>query len=124
MALTETSYGQARGNRPGRKPGPVSGRGKAILVLDQMIAKESNLKRLGKAFQEAFDNNPLKFFLNVLAPLIPKETIVAVLESSRGASILEQLVEAREEIIELVPETPKELPEPDHEGGPPTPGQP
>ena len=48
---------------PGRPKGSVSGRAKSLQTMDKMLLEEGNQELLGAAFQRAFTDKPLQFFL-------------------------------------------------------------
>ena len=58
---------------PGRPRGSLSGRAKALGVLDQILAEEKNLKKLRRSLQKKFNESPIKFFMKVIIPLMPKK---------------------------------------------------
>ena len=60
------------GNPAGGRKGPL-GRGRALMVLDSMMADEANLKKLREAMQEYFDRNPVRFFRQIIMPLMPRD---------------------------------------------------
>ena len=61
---------------PGRPKGSVSGRTKALGILDTILGKEKNLKKLHRALQHSFTKNPVRFFKTFVMPLLTKEQIV------------------------------------------------
>ena len=63
------------GNPAGAKKGVLGGRANALKTLDSMMAEAPNVEKLRGAFQEAFDKNPLRFFKDIVMPLLPKESI-------------------------------------------------
>lgn len=77
--------GQFDGSRPGpgRPKGFATGRTKALYMLDQLLAKAENQQALERAFQAAFDKNPVRFFLRVVMPLMPR-TALAVTQDATG----------------------------------------
>ena len=62
-------------NPRGRPPGSVSGRTRALQILDEISSKEDNAALLADAMDKAMKKNPLGFFLKYMAPLMPKEAI-------------------------------------------------
>lgn len=62
------------GNPAGKPKGSIGGRARALLMLDEIMAKAGNLKLLGEEFQKAFKAKPLSFFKTYVMPLLPKET--------------------------------------------------
>lgn len=65
---------------PGTRPPPnlpgrgIGGRTRALQTLDKMMGTEENQEKLRAALQAAFDKNPMKFFRQIIMPLLPKET--------------------------------------------------
>lgn len=65
---------------PGTRPPPVlpprgyGGRVKALQTLDAMMGEEQNQQILREALQKSFERNPMKFFRQIIMPLLPKET--------------------------------------------------
>lgn len=57
---------------PGRPKGSLAGRAQAILTLDTMLARAGNQQKLDAALQEYFDENPIRFFKQLIMPLIPQ----------------------------------------------------
>ena len=66
-----------QGAGPGRPKGSPAGRTRALLVLDEMLGEVDNRETLRAAMQAAFDKNPLKFFRQVVIPLLPKTALAA-----------------------------------------------
>ena len=56
---------QGRSNAPG-------GRTRCLMTLDSMLRKEGNQKRLQEALQEDFEKNPVRFFKQIIMPLLPQ----------------------------------------------------
>ena len=62
------------GNPAGKVRGTVGGRLKALGALDRMMGKEENIALLETALEESFKKKPVWFFVNIVMPLLPKET--------------------------------------------------
>jgi hypothetical protein len=60
------------GNPAGGRKGPL-GRGRALMVLDTMLADETNLAKLREALQVYFDKSPVRFFRQIIMPLMPRD---------------------------------------------------
>lgn len=62
------------GNRggPGRTPGGA-GRQRALAIIDDLLADAGNQATLRRAFQTEFDRDPLRFFMDVVMPLLPRD---------------------------------------------------
>ena len=65
-----------RGNPggPGRPKGSASGRHAALLALDRVLAEEQNLERLEQGFRRELEQDPIRFWRTIVAPLLPKQT--------------------------------------------------
>jgi hypothetical protein len=61
-------------NPAGRPKGAVSGRARALELVDQVLADKANIQSLEKALSKALREKPLWFFVNIVMPLLPKET--------------------------------------------------
>ena len=64
---------------PGRPKGSRSGRQLALSIIDEILADEGNAARLRAALQERFDRDPVKFWTDLGAPLVPTAARVALL---------------------------------------------
>ncbi len=71
MALFEKGIS---GNPAGRPKGLLTGRAKALYALDQVVAKEENLALIEDALEKTLREKPLWSFVNIVMPLLPKET--------------------------------------------------
>jgi hypothetical protein len=58
---------------PGRPKGSIGGRAAALKTLDSMLGDERNQENLRHALQASFDNDPVKFFKQIIMPLLPTE---------------------------------------------------
>ena len=58
---------------PHRPKGTVGGRAKALLLLDKIIGEEEVQERMGQAIREAVTSDPMKFFRQIIMPLLPTE---------------------------------------------------
>ena len=63
-------------NPAGRPKGSVGGRAQALMLLDSLMAEESNKEKLRAAMQASFDQNPMRFFRNVIMPLLPRDVML------------------------------------------------
>ena len=66
------------GNPRGRKKGSCGGRAQALASLDRILAKSKNKAKLEKALEKELSDNPLRFFKNIIMPLLPKESKLSV----------------------------------------------
>ena len=73
---TETGHFQpgTSGNPAGKPKGLVSGRSKALGALDRIVARDENIEILEAALEGALRKRPLWFFVNIVMPLLPKES--------------------------------------------------
>jgi hypothetical protein len=71
MALCEKGVS---GNPAGRPKGLLTGRAKALYAMDQVVAKEENLALIEDALEKTLREKPMWFFVNIVMPLLPKET--------------------------------------------------
>ena len=71
MALFEKGVS---GNPAGRPKGLLTGRAKALYALDQVVSKEENIVLIEGALEKTLKEKPMWFFINVIMPLLPKET--------------------------------------------------
>jgi hypothetical protein len=62
------------GNPAGKRKGAGSGRSKALGALDRIVGSEDNIAVLEAALEEALRRRPLWFFVNIIMPLLPKES--------------------------------------------------
>ncbi|HMP89713.1 MAG TPA: hypothetical protein PJ991_05905 [Kiritimatiellia bacterium] len=58
---------------PGRPKGRVGGRAAALLELDAVMATADNRKVLREALQAHFLADPIRFFRQIIMPLLPTE---------------------------------------------------
>ena len=95
MALFEKGVS---GNPAGRPKGLLTGRAKALYALDQVVAKEENLALIEGALEKTLREKPMWFFINVIMPLLPKET-KGVLETGDRVIEWQSLVSVSKEVI-------------------------
>jgi len=62
------------GNPAGRPKGLLTGRAKALYALDQVVAKDANIELIEAALEKTLKEKPMWFFVNIIMPLLPKET--------------------------------------------------
>ena len=61
-------------NPAGRPKGAVSGRARALELVDEILSEKKCSESLAGALREALMKKPLWFFVNIVMPLLPKET--------------------------------------------------
>ena len=62
------------GNPAGKPKGTVSGRARALLLLDRVVGDAENLRVMKNALSAELRKRPVWFFINVIMPLLPKES--------------------------------------------------
>ena len=95
MALFEKGVS---GNPAGRPKGLLTGRAKALYALDQVVSKEENMALIEGALEKTLKEKPMWFFINVIMPLLPKET-KGVLETGDRVIEWQSLVSVSKEVI-------------------------
>ena len=63
-------------NLGGRPKGSVGGRAQALMVLDALMADDRNKNKLRSAMQASFDQNPMRFFRQIIMPLLPRDVML------------------------------------------------
>jgi len=63
---------------PGRPKGALSGRNKALAVLDDMLADAECLEALRADMKKLFMANPTSFFNKIVVPLLPKQATASM----------------------------------------------
>jgi len=62
------------GNPAGKAKGTLNGRSRALAALDRIAGKDENVRILAEALEEALRKKPLWFFVNIIMPLLPRES--------------------------------------------------
>ena len=62
------------GNPAGKPKGAVNGRSRALAALDRITGKEENVRILADALEEQLRKKPVWFFVNIIMPLLPRES--------------------------------------------------
>ena len=57
---------------PGRPKGSLGGRAQVLQLLDNILARADNQKRIGDAIQKELEKDPLKFLRQIIYPLLPQ----------------------------------------------------
>ena len=73
-----------------RPKGALGGRALALKTLDVMLGKERNQENLMNALQAHFDADPVRFFKQIVMPLLPTEVKMRLSEE-RGAQLVRPL---------------------------------
>ena len=60
-------------NPAGRPKGSIGGRAHALMILDSVMAEEHNKAKLRAAIQAEFDKEPMRFFRQIIMPLLPQD---------------------------------------------------
>ena len=66
------------GHPKGRPKGSVGGQTRALVMQDKILGQKGNAELLEEKLQEEFQADPVRFFRNVVMPLLPKESKVDV----------------------------------------------
>ncbi len=74
------------GNPVGRPKGLLTGRARALYALDQVVSRDENVALIEETLNKTLREKPMWFFVNIIMPLLPKET-KGVLET--GDRVLE-----------------------------------
>ena len=78
---------------PGRPKGSVSGRARALQVLDELLSQDDNQEQLRAALDSLFKRDPVRFFRNIVMPLLPRHAVMTMEsitpEPVRWVSLLE-----------------------------------
>lgn len=64
------------GNPAGRPRGSCSGRTMALRALDDMLAEDENIEMLKAAFVAELHKNPIRFFMDIIMPLLPRNAVL------------------------------------------------
>ena len=62
------------GNPVGRPKGLLTGRARALYALDQVVSRDENVALIEETLDKTLREKPMWFFLNIIMPLLPKET--------------------------------------------------
>jgi hypothetical protein len=65
---------------PGRPKGRVGGRAQALQLLDKILAEDEVQERMGSALREAIMNDPVRFFKQIIMPLLPQDVKIKLSE--------------------------------------------
>ena len=68
------------GNPAGRPKGCLGGRALALQTLENVLANPANQAELAKAIQSAFSADPMKFFRQIIMPLLPQDVKIRMAE--------------------------------------------
>ena len=79
------------GNPVGRPKGSYRGRIQALTALDRMLGKKKNQSVLVKAMEDEFLADPVRFFKQIIMPLLPRESKLQ-LDNNDGIIRWESLV--------------------------------
>ena len=64
----------APSSQPSGPPARVSGRTRAVLLIEGLLSKCENLVKLDQAFQAEFDRDPTRFYRTYIVPFLPKDS--------------------------------------------------
>ena len=80
---------------PGGAAGRRCGRSKAIAALDEMLSEGANLEALRNAMQDYFQKSPVRFFRQIIMPLLPISARMEIQHS--GPIVWRGIVETMDE---------------------------
>ena len=63
-----------------RPKGILGGRALALRTLDSVMAREQNQENLANALQTHFDEDPVRFFKQIIMPLLPQDVKIKLSE--------------------------------------------
>ncbi len=96
---------QLTGPGPGRPKGSPTGRTRALIALDAMLAEEGTQEALSAAFKAEFAKNPVRFFRRFVMPLLPKQAL-AMTETAQGSIRWVSFLETFPALTEDAPQGP------------------
>ena len=92
---TRDAAGRFVPGNPGGPAGRKCGRSRALAMLDEMLSAGGNLDILHKALEEHFRKNPVRFFRQIIMPLLPVSARMEIQHS--GPVVWKGLVETMDE---------------------------
>ena len=81
------------GNPHGRPVGSGSGRSKILSALDGLLSEQSTLDEMRAAFEVELRKNPVRFFRDIIMPLLPREAVSRIMNESPGVVVWKSLTE-------------------------------
>lgn len=81
------------GNPTGRPKGSCGGRTLALRALDELLDEEATLDELKRALRDHLHRNPIRFFRDIVMPLLPRRAVLDLGE--QGAVQWESLIGTR-----------------------------
>lgn len=81
------------GNPRGRPVGSGSGRSKILSALDNLLSEQSTLDEMRAAFEVELKKNPVRFFRDIIMPLLPREAVSRIMTESPGTIVWKSLTE-------------------------------
>ena len=95
MALFEKGVS---GNPAGKPKGLVLGRARALNALDQVVGRDENVALIEETLEKTLREKPMWFFVNIIMPLLPKET-KGVVEAGDRVFEWRSLLSVCEEVV-------------------------
>jgi hypothetical protein len=62
---------------PGRPKGSVSGRTRALQILDEILEEAENQEAMREALTGMLRRDPVRFFRDIVMPLLPRHAVLA-----------------------------------------------
>lgn len=81
------------GNPRGRPVGSGSGRTRVLSILDEILSEADSLEAMHAAFTAEFKENPVRFFREIIMPLLPREAVSRIMTESPGVVVWKSLTE-------------------------------
>ena len=81
------------GNPRGRPVGSTSGRTRVLSVLDQILSEADSLAAMHAAFMAEFKKSPVRFFRQIVMPLLPREAVSRIMTENPGTIVWKSLTE-------------------------------
>lgn len=72
MSREDTQFKPGHPGGPGRPKGKDSARVRVLKLIDKILGKEENWKKLEKDLESRFNKNSVGFLMKIMLPLSPK----------------------------------------------------
>ena len=91
------TFGPGNVANPGGRPkGSVGGRQRTLQLLDSIINEPDNIKALRQAMAKAMREDPMKFFRQIIMPLLPNEIKHEIATSGFSWMSLPEMIRQRD----------------------------
>ena len=81
------------GNPRGRPVGSGSGRTRVLSVLDQILSEADSLEAMHAAFMAEFKKSPVRFFRQIVMPLLPREAVTKLMTDEPRVVVWKRLMD-------------------------------